>query len=60
MDKKSTGGKKGQPISTPDSLIKTSKKGSVELTEDELDKASGGTKIDPLLGNSKWGPITKI
>jgi len=45
MDKISTGGKKSQPISAPDTLTKTSKKGSVELTEDELDKASGGGAV---------------
>ena len=55
MDKISTGGKKSQPISAPDTLTKTSKKGSVELTEDELDKASGdgavagrGSVKDPI------------
>jgi hypothetical protein len=48
---------KPEQISPPDTLTKTSKKGSVELTEDELDKASGGTsKLVP--GNSKWGPVT--
>ena len=45
MDKISTGGKKSQPISAPDTLTKTSKKGSVELTEDELGKASGGGAV---------------
>jgi hypothetical protein len=50
---------KPEQISPPDSLTKTSKKGSVELTEDELDKASGGTSGGELVpGNSKWGPVT--
>ena len=46
---------KPEQISPPDSMTKTSKKGSVELTEDELDKASGGQLVH---GNSKWGPVT--
>jgi hypothetical protein len=35
--------KKGKPtISSPDELVKTGKKESVELTEEELNKATGG------------------
>jgi bacteriocin-like protein len=38
--------KKGKPIASPDDLLKTSKEGSVELTEDELKKVSGGAAVD--------------
>jgi bacteriocin-like protein len=34
--------KKDAKISSADDLVKTSKKGDVELTEDELAKVSGG------------------
>jgi hypothetical protein len=35
---------KQQPTLSTDSLIKTSKKGDIELTEKELGKVSGGNK----------------
>jgi len=40
--------KKGKSTSSPDELVKTGKKGSVELTEDELRKVSGGVDFDPF------------
>jgi bacteriocin-like protein len=33
----------------PDDLLKTSKEGKIELTEDELKKVSGGDKSSPNL-----------
>ena len=38
--------KRGKPASSPDKLVKTGKKGGVELTEGELEKASGGIKFN--------------
>jgi bacteriocin-like protein len=37
--------KKDEKISSADDLVKTSKKGDVELTEDELAKVSGGLTV---------------
>jgi len=38
-------GTSDKPISSPDDLLKTSKKGEIELTEDELREATGGFKV---------------
>ncbi|HXP78095.1 MAG TPA: bacteriocin [Stellaceae bacterium] len=47
MSKIEKGGKKSKPASSPDKLVKTGKKGGVELSEDEMKKISGG-------GHQKW------
>jgi len=41
--------KKGKPVSSPDSLVKTDKKSGIELTEDELAGVSGGAMVDYFL-----------
>jgi bacteriocin-like protein len=42
MAKSDKPSKPGKPGSSPDKLVKTGKKVSIELTEDELKKVSGG------------------
>jgi bacteriocin-like protein len=45
-------------ISGPDELLKKDKKGSVELTDDELDKVSGGdVATGHASGKRQHGPI---
>jgi bacteriocin-like protein len=48
MAKSDKPSKPGKPGSSPDKLVKTGKKASIELTEDELKKVSGGG------GHIKW------
>ena len=48
MGKIEKGLKKRKPAASPDKLVKTGKKGSVELTEEEMKKISGGG------GHAKW------
>jgi hypothetical protein len=42
MSKTSTASTATKPKASPDKLIGTSKKGEIELTEEQLDKAVGG------------------
>jgi len=42
-------GKKDGPISSADDLVKTTKKGDVELSEKELEKATGGLSVQKLV-----------
>jgi bacteriocin-like protein len=49
--------KKDPQISSADELTKTTKKGDVELSEEELKRVSGGIKIDGDVtsqGHEKW------
>jgi hypothetical protein len=43
---------KRQRKSLPESLLKTSRKGEIELTEQELGKVSGGVKIGDVKGET--------
>jgi bacteriocin-like protein len=45
MAKTTKSPKKCKPGSSPDKLLKTGKDGKIELTEDELNKVSGGTAV---------------
>lgn len=38
--------------SSPDDLTKTHKNGNIELTEEELGRASGGASLDGIKGES--------
>ena len=52
MAKSNKSSKSGKPTSSPDKLVKTGKKNSdVELTEQDLDKISGG----PTAVEHKYG-----
>jgi hypothetical protein len=42
MDKTDKSSKRDKPASSPDTLAETTKKTDVELTEQDLDKISGG------------------
>ena len=47
--------KKQKPKSKPaDTLLKTSKKKDIELTEKELGKVSGGIKVENLNVKTGW------
>jgi hypothetical protein len=50
MGKDAKGGKKGSITASPDKLVKTGKKGEIELTEGELKAVSGGIKYQA----EKW------
>lgn len=43
---KADSGKKDTTISSADDLVKTTKSGEVELTEEGLKRASGGNKVN--------------
>ena len=43
--------KSKQPKTTPDALIKPTRKRDIELTEDELDKISGGPTAVEIKNN---------
>jgi bacteriocin-like protein len=45
--------KSRKPKASPDALIKPTKKGEIELTEDELDKVSGGPTAVEYRNNIK-------
>jgi bacteriocin-like protein len=45
--------KSKQPKTTPDALLKPTKKGNIELTEDELSKISGGPTAVEIKNNLK-------
>lgn len=40
--------KKDLPMSSPDDLVKTSEKGAITLSEEELSRVSGGDKSTPV------------
>ena len=43
-----------QASSRRDHLTLTTKEGKIELTEEQLDRVTGGAKVS---GNTKWGDI---
>jgi len=45
--------KSKKPRTSPDALIKPTKKSDIELTEDELDKISGGPTAVEIKNNLK-------
>ena len=47
--------KKDAKISSADDMIKTSKKGDIELDEEELKRVSGGTAWEDITLNSRGG-----
>lgn len=50
---------KRQPKRSADSLLKTGRKGAVELTEQELTNASGGCKWSPA-STEKYDPFETV
>ena len=43
--------KREQKRATPDALVKTTKKGHIKLTEEELSRVTGGQKVEPVAGD---------
>jgi hypothetical protein len=51
-DKRTSTSSQQPKTKSPDSLTKSPKKGDIELTEEELKRAAGGTKIEYKQGIS--------